>query len=518
MEYDYIVVGAGAAGCVLANRLSAGDASVLLLEAGGKPGMNSKIPAAFNKTFQTKDDWAYTTVPQENLNGRELYWPRGKMLGGSTSLNAMIYQRGHRSTYDKWAAAGLDGWSYQDVLTSFIALEDQQRGASSFHGTNGELTVDDLRDPNPLSEAFVEAAVALGHPRNEDFNGESQDGFGLYQVTQRNGSRCSAAVAFLNPVLKRPNLTVETSAQVTRVLFDGTRTTGVEWVQNQTRRQASVRREVVLSGGAVNSPQILMLSGIGPVHELDDHAIELVHDSPNVGQNLQDHLAAMVTYAVSGPITLAQAEKPKQLFNYFTRKTGMLTSNVGESGGFVTLGGGAMPDLQYHFAPAYFLRHGFDSPETDGLTIGPTLVDVKSVGEITLVSGDPLAAPRIDPRYFSHPDDLEVMVKGVKLGREIAAEQPLAGYCTSEYTPGSEVRSDDEIAEYLRNSVETLYHPVGTCAMGSGDDAVLDAELRVRGVSGLRVADASAMPSIINANTQAISMVIGHKAAELIAS
>ena len=216
---------------------------------------------------------------------------------------------------------------------------------------------------------------------------------------------------------------------------------------------------------------------------------------------------------MNDPITLAQAEKPKQLFNYFTRKTGLLTSNVGESGGFVTLGGGAMPDIQYHFAPAYFLRHGFDSPETDGLTIGPTLVDVKSVGEITLVSGDPLAAPRIDPRYFSHPDDLEVMVQGVKLGRKIAAQRPLADYCDSEYTPGVDVKSDDEIVEYLRNSVETLYHPVGTCAMGSGDDAVLDADLRVRGVSGLRVADASSMPSIINANTQAISMVIGYKAA-----
>ncbi len=440
------------------------------------------------------------------------------MLGGSTSLNAMIYIRGHRHTFDSWAASGNSGWGYGDLLPSFMSLEDQQRGPSDFHGTGGGLTVSDLRTVNPLTHAFLDASENLGFPRNDDFNDDTQEGFGPYQVTQRNGVRCNAATAFLKPAMGRDNLTVHTGAQVTRVIFRDGRAVGVDWVDNKGTHRQSASSEVILAGGAINSPQLLMLSGIGPAEHLTSLGIDVVHDSPNVGQNLIDHVACGVMFQVRDKISLAQAESPGPVFEYLTKRTGMLSSNVGESGGFITLGDGPMPDMQYHVAPGVFLDHGFEQPDIDGLTIGATLVDVKSRGEITLNSANPLDHPRIDPRYLSDPADLWLLVEGCKLAREFAADPALAKYIDSEYLPGSWVDSDELWESHVRRWTESLYHPVGTCAMGPEPDAVVDPTLLVNGVEGLRVADASIMPSIVNGNTQSVTMVIGDRAADFISA
>ena len=514
---DFVVVGAGAGGSVLADQLSRSGAEVVLLEAGSRGrNPNVKIPAAFSKLFRGKNDWNYWTVPQSELNNRELYWPRGKMLGGSTSLNAMIYQRGHRHTFDEWARAGNTGWGYTDLLPEFMALEDNSRGPSDFHGTGGGLAVSDLQTVNPLTEAFVDAAASMGFARNDDFNDDTQLGFGAYQVTQRDGVRCSAATAFLKPAMQRENLTVHTGAHVTRVVFHQGRAVGVDWVDGKGTHRAGASTEVILCGGSINSPQLLMLSGVGPADQLASLGIAVEHDSPNVGQNLIDHVACGAVFSVKDKISLSQAETPKAVFEYLTKKTGHLTSNVGEAGGFINLGDGPAPDVQYHVAPGVFLDHGFDQPDIDGITIAPTLVDVKSRGEVTLVSADPMAHPRIDPRYLSDPTDLGLLVEGCKLAREFAHEPALAAYIDSEYLPGTSVDTDEAWVEHVRKYSESLYHPVGTCAMGPEPGAVVDPTLRVNGVEGLRVADASIMPSIINANTQAISMVIGKRAADFI--
>ena len=518
MQADYVIVGAGAAGCVLADDLSRAGASVVLLEA-GEPArnINTKIPAAFSKLFKGKHDWNYETVPQPHLDNRCLYWPRGKMLGGSTSMNAMIYQRGHRATYDQWAAAGNPGWGYTDLLPVFMALEDQQRGASDFHGVGGSLGVTDLRTVNPLSQAFVDAAVLAGFTHNDDFNDAGQTGFGTYQVTQRDGRRESAATAFLKPAMARPNLTVLTGAHAVEVVLRQGRAVGVEYADKTGRHVAYASSEVILSGGAINSPQLLMLSGIGPGEHLQSVGVDVAVDSPRVGKNLIDHLVCGTSYAVNQPISLAHAEAVKPVLEYARNRTGMLTSNVAEAGGFVQLDdANAVPEIQFHFGPVYFNEHGLDSPKTDGMSIGATLVHVESTGEITLASADPFAAPRIDPRYLSNEQDLWRLVEGCKLSREIAATSPLVDFYSHEYLPGSHITTDEQWVEHVRTMARSLYHPVGTCAMGPADEDVLDAELRVRGIDALRVADASVMPSIINANTQAVTMVIGKLCAEFI--
>ncbi len=519
MRADVVIVGAGAGGCVVADHLTRSGASVLLLEAGQRDrNINAIIPAAFSKLFKSKHDWNYETVPQPELQGRRLYWPRGKMLGGSTSMNAMIYQRGHRATYDQWAAAGNDGWGYTDLLPQFRALEDQERGASDFHGTGGGLAVSDLRTVNPLSDAFVDAAVSAGFERNADFNDDTQLGFGTYQVTQRNGLRASAATAFLKPAMERPNLDVVTGAHATRIVFQKGRAVGVEYADKSGRHLATAASEVILCGGSINSPQLLMLSGIGPEDHLRSVGVDVVVDAPQVGKNLMDHLVCGTSYAVNQPITLAHAETLKPIIEYARHRTGMLSTNVAEAGGFVQLGDGPVPEIQFHFAPGYFIDHGFGSPETDGMSIGATLVDVASRGEITLASADPFAPPLIDPRCLSDKRDLWRLVEGCKLAREIAAQPALSKYVESEYLPGPAVDSDEQWADHVRAMTESLYHPVGTCAMGPGDDAVVDDKLRVRGVDGLRVADAAVMPTIINANTQAITMVIGKRCADFVAA
>jgi len=517
-EFDYIIVGAGSGGCVVAERLTEdADVTVLLLEAGETNRKREvQIPAAFWKLFKTSRDWAYQTAPDPAADDRSLFWPRGKMLGGSSSMNCMIYMRGNRADYDGWAEFGNDGWSFDDVLPVFLAAEDNQRGASQYHGAGGPLHVSDLRYVNPLSEAFIEAGIEAGLPANPDFNGPSQEGVGKYQVTQWRGARWSAADAYLRPARKRPNLTVRTQAQATRIVFEGARAAGVEYVQG-SRLVARARREVVLCGGAINSPQLLMLSGVGPADHLREFGIPVLADLPGVGQNLHDHAGCTAVYACTRPVSLASAESPRNIANYLLRRRGPLTSNGPEVGGFVRMRPNwSLSDLQFHFAPAYFVEHGFANPEGHGFTFLPTLLEPQSRGSITLRSAEPLEPPIIQARCLEASSDLEVLVDGLKLSRALAQTHAFDAFRGKEVLPGDDVRSDTDLAAYVRRSVETVYHPVGTCRMGTDTDAVVDPQLRVYGVTGLRVIDASAMPAITHGNTNAPSMLIGEKGAAAI--
>ena len=519
MQYDYIIIGAGSAGCVLANRLTEdGKTTVLLVEAGGPDDKQEvQVPAAFSKLFKTEADWAYETEPQVHLNGRCLYWPRGKMLGGTSSINAMIYQRGHRHNYDQWAQMGNEEWSYADVLPYFKKSEHQENGGDTYHGINGPLNVADLRDPNPLTDAFVQAGIQAGYPRNNDFNGANQEGIGYYQVTQKRGRRHSTAVAFLKPALNRPNLQAKTHAHATRLLFDGKRCTGLNYLHKGQEKTAYAACELILCSGAINSPQLLLLSGIGPAAHLQEMGIPVVMDLPGVGQNLQDHLLTGVIYECKQPISLATAENLANLAKYLLLGKGMLTSNIAEAGGFIRLDGSQeVPDLQFHFAPVYYIEHGFQLPDGHGFSIGPTLIQPESKGYLQLKTADPLAYPLIQPNYFEDEADLEVMIEGLKVARKIANALAFDAYRGDEIRPGPDVQSDDGLREYLRDTVETLYHPVGTCKMGVDRMAVVNPQLQVHGIQGLRVVDASIMPSIINANTNAPTIMIAEKAADMI--
>lgn len=516
--HDYIVIGAGSAGCVLANRLSADGTSVLVLEAGRTDDdRNIRIPAAFVELFQTDVDWEYYTEPQAELDGRELYWPRGKVLGGSSSVNAMVYIRGHPADYDHWDALGNDGWAWEEVLPYFTRAERNERFANQYHGITGPLNVCDLTSPNPLSETFVNAATATGLPRNEDFNDGEQEGVGFYQVTQNEGERHSAADAYLKPVMDRPHLTVETEAFVTRILFDGKRAVGVLYERAGETIEATANEEVILCGGTINSPQLLMLSGIGPGDHLEEHGIEIVEPLPGVGRNLQDHLNAGVVYECTEPITLENADSLWNLGKYFLFKRGMLTSNTAESGGFaLTTPDLDAPDVQFHFGPVDFISPGFDNPrEGHEFSIGALLLRPESRGQVTLRSPDPFDDPAIDPRYLSSENDLDTLLEGVKMAREIARSEPFDEYRGSEIMPGN-VENEEEIIDHVRETAITIGHPVGTCKMGDNEEAVVDDRLRVHGVEGLRVVDASIMPTIPRGNTNAPTIMIAEKAADSI--
>ena len=524
--YDYIIIGAGSAGCVLANRLSENpNAKVLLLEA-GSPDKKQEIhiPAAFGKLFKSEVDWNYETEPQANLNNRRLYQPRGKMLGGSSSMNAMIYIRGNRADFDRWSALGNEGWSFDEVLPFFKKAENQERGENSFHGTNGFLNVADPRSLNPLSKAFVEAGKELGFSENSDFNGDNQEGFGIYQVTQKGGKRCSAAAAYLKPALKRPNLTVMTNAHVTRLNFTDNRVSSVEFVHDGKTESAVSEGEVILSGGAFNSPQILMLSGIGSAEKLEKFGIAPKINLPGVGENLQDDLFTALTFKCRQPITLANAESKLNIAKFLLFRKGQLTSNVAEAGAFVKTDASlSKPNLQFHFGPVFYINHGFTVPEGHGFSIGPTLIRPKSRGFVSLHSSDPFTAPLIQPNYLENRDDLDLFVEGVRLGLKLAKTEAFAPFCGEiyQYDSVNQIHNDSnetEIAEFVRNNCETLYHPVGTCRMGTDETSVVDSNLKVHETANLRVVDASVFPEAIGGNPNAAIIMIAEKAAEFIKS
>jgi choline dehydrogenase len=519
LMYDYIIIGGGSAGCVLANRLSADSrARVLLLEAGiPDKRLTIHIPLAWNQNFKTEIDWNYNTEPQPHLENRSLYWPRGKTLGGSSSINAMIYIRGHRSDYDHWARLGNEGWSYDEVLPYFKKSEHNERGASQHHGAGGALNVTDLPAPNPLTMAFVRAAQETGLKYRTDFNADDQEGVGIYQVTQKNGKRHSTAAAFLKPVMERPNLTVITGAHVTRVLFDGRRVCGVAYLENGTPREVRCRDEVILCGGSINSPQLLMLSGIGPANHLREMGLKVIADLPGVGENLQDHIVCgIINYSVK-PVSLINAQKLLALGRYLLTNSGLLRSNGGEGGAFIR----SRPDLeacdlQYHFLPSHFLDHGLTPLSGHGFAAGITVLRPKSRGYIKLRSADPLAHPVIQPNYYADESDLHLTVEGMKWIREVIEASPFDPYRGAEILPGAQIDSDEALCRFARERSETLYHPVGTCKMGQDPMSVVNDRLQVHSVEGLRVVDASIMPQIIGGNTNAPTIMIGEKAADLI--
>jgi choline dehydrogenase len=516
---DYVIVGAGSAGCALANRLTEeSNVGVLLLEAGG-PDKQQKIqiPAAFAKLFKTECDWAYDTEELEHMNGRRMFWPRGRVLGGSSSINAMIYSRANRSDHDRFGELGVEGWSYDDILPYYKKSENNERGPSEFHGVGGELNIADLRCVNPLTHRFVEAAQGAGLKYNIDFNGASQEGVGYLQVTQKNGRRHSAAAAFLKPILSRPNLKVETGAHVTRLLFDKNRVVGVEFVQEGRTEQARVNREVILSGGAINSPQTLMLSGIGPADHLRAMDIPIVADLPGVGQNLLDHLLIGVEYECRQPIGLHKADTVKNILNFLLFKKGPLTSSVGEAAAFLkTDPCMAAPNIELIFAPVFYMDNGFKNPDLHGFSIGVALQKPESKGHIKLKSKDPFVAPAIQPNYLASEGDLAACVEGVKLAREIFASKHFDRFRGKEWWPGEAAKTDGDFAEHIRQTAETIYHPVGTCKIGNDAMGVVDDRLRARGVEGLRVVDASVIPIQITGHTNAPTIAIAEKAADLI--
>lgn len=518
---DYVIVGAGSAGCVLAARLSEDPSCrVLLLEAGGSGRHpNIAIPAAFGKQFRTKLDWDLATEPEPHCDGRSLYVPRGKGLGGSSAMNAMLYVRGRPLDYDLWAAQGAEGWGWEDVRPYFLRAEDNARGASEHHAVGGPLRVEDERSPRPLTRRFLAAAEAAGIPYIDDYNGPEQDGCALAQVTQRGGRRWGVASAYLRPAMQRENLQVVTRAQVERIELRGGRAVGVHYRDRRGRAQvAHAEHEVILTAGAIASPQLLMLSGIGPADHLTSVGLSVEADLPGVGRNLQDHPYVVCVWHVDGGGSLADAEHPRYLAEWLLRGTGPLTSTVAEAFAFVrTRPGLPAPDIQYHFAPAYFVDHGFEEYDHDAMTTGPVLITPKSRGEVTLRSADPGAKPKILTNTFAEPEDLQAMIAGVRRAREIARQGPLAEVATRELLPGPDV-GDDDLEGDVRRRVELLYHPVGTCRMGAADDelAVLDPQLRVRGVDALRVADASVMPVIPGGNTNAPTIMVAERAADLI--
>ncbi|MGH3175585.1 MAG: GMC family oxidoreductase [Streptosporangiaceae bacterium] len=521
--YDYIIVGAGSAGCVLAARLSADSGvSVLLLEAGLADDADEiRAPAAVNRLFQTVYDWNYLTVPQHRAGGRTVYWPRGKVLGGSSSINAMIYIRGNRHDFQTWKDEhGCAGWGYEDLMPYFRRAEDNSRGASPYHGTGGPLAVTDPRYKSQACEAFIAAAQEQGAKANDDFNGPRQDGVGWYQLTQKKGQRCSAATAYLHPAMSRPNLTVLTDALVTNVIIEGGQATGVRYLHHGEPQTARANAEVILSGGAVNSPQLLMLSGIGPAEHLIEMGIDVHADLRGVGGNLSDHPVLPVIWSTPKIRGLWEKGNQANQVRWQLTHRGPLTSNVAESGGFAHSEPGLpAPDLQLHVLPAPYQNQGLADPARRAMTVLVGLVDVASRGRIRLRSADPRHRPAIDPGYLSDERDGRALAAGLKLAREFVTARPMAAICSSELAPGAHVRSDAELLDYVRNSVVTLYHPVGTCTMGGESrwNSVVDLELRVRGVAGLRVVDASVMPVVPRGNTNAPTIAIAERAADLIA-
>lgn len=526
-QFDFIIVGAGSAGCALAARLSENPQHTVCLIEAGKKDNNPLIHIPFGLSLLARVKgigWAYGTAPQKNLHNRELHWPRGRTLGGSSSINAMCYIRGVKEDYDKWEAMGADGWSWNAVFPYFIKSENQEHGASEYHGDKGPVYVSDLRHKDVLSESFVEAAQEVGEKTVTDFNGPQREGLGFYQVTQQGGQRCSTAKAYLRSALSRPNLTVMTEALVEKVLIENTVASGVQLSINKQVLILRANKEVILSGGAINSPQILMLSGIGPKQHLQDHGIDCVVDLPGVGQNLQDHLDAIVQHRCEAKkgYAVALTALPKYIkstFQYLFKRKGLFSSNIAEAGGFVkTRYANGLADIQYHFLPAILLDHGRKTAFGYGYGVHVCCLYPKSRGEITLQSADPSKPAVIDPNYLDHEDDQKVMIEGIKKAREILNAKVFEQYRSREIGPGPNVQTDDDILAFIRKRAETIYHPIGTCKMGRPEDptTVVDSQLKVKGIQRLRVIDASVMPSLIGGNTNAPTIMIAERAADFI--
>ena len=519
-EYDFVIVGGGSAGCVLANRLSDDpNVRVLLLEAGPADTRREvSIPAAWVSLFKSEIDWNYETAPQEQWGGRAIYWPRGKTLGGSSSINAQIYLRGARADFDEWAAAGNPGWSYQEVLPYFIKSERNERGAGPFHGDQGPLCVSDARDSNPLSQAFFESGLAIGLRRNDDFNGERLDGIGYCQFTQKRGRRWSVAKAYLQPERHRKNLDIWIETHVNRIILKGKNAVGVACLRGDEHIEIRARREIILCGGTVNSPALLMQSGIGPPDQLRTHDIEVLHALAGVGQNLQDHPIAPLLYLSREPVSLLKAKSLRNLARYLIQGRGMLAGSGVEVLAHVSTRADAPdPDIQLLLMPILWLEQGLREPKEHGFTIAAAALKPRSRGSIALRSNDPLKSPLIQPNYCSDPEgeDMRVLIEGIRLGRRIVEAAPFDRLRGREISPGPDV-AEAALSAFVGQNAQTYYHPVGTCKMGVDVMAVVDPELRVHGLEGLRVADASIMPTIPRANTNAATIMIAERAADLI--
>ena len=523
--FDYIIVGAGSAGCVLADRLTeSGRHRVLLLEAGGEdrnPWIH--IPLGYAKHFTNrKINWLYQTIPGDEWVERPIPQPRGKVLGGTSTINGLIYIRGQAEDYDHWRQLGNSGWSYDDVLPYFRKSEDQQRGADDYHGVGGPLAVSDPAEPHPLADAFIDAAAQAGYLRNPDFNGASQEGFGYSQWTSRNGRRCSTAVGYLRPARKRGNLAVVSHAHATRLLFAGQRAVGIEYRQGGEMRCADARAEVIVAGGVYNSPQLLQLSGLGPASLLRDLGIPVVADMPGVGGNLQDHINGPLIYRLTQPITAndvanSLTRRIAAGLRYAVSRKGLLEMGAVYASGFYYADpAAASPDIQVQLQLFSFDKAGDPPHPFSGCTIPVALLRPESRGHVKIVSADPFEAPEIQPNYLAELKDREVLVAGVQAMRRIMQQPAMQPFIAAEHEPGPDIVDDASMLDYIRQRCRSGYHPVGTCRMGNDEGAVVDERLRVHGIQGLRVIDASIMPTLVSGNTNAPTIMIAEKGADMI--